>query len=87
MCFEGLSSGQAVHSVVVYGNARMYQALRDYGDRLDTVGIFTFEVDATGTISETGTSISSMMTYINRWKHIKWMLTVMNHGTASAVSS
>lgn len=40
------------------GNARMYQALRDYGDRLDTVGIFTFEVSASGTISETGTSIS-----------------------------
>ena len=40
------------------GNARMYQALRDYGDRIDTVGIFTFEVDITGTITETGTSIS-----------------------------
>lgn len=65
------------------GNARMYEALRDYGDRLDTVGIFTFEVDATGTISETGTSISTMMTYIRKWTHIKWMLTVMNHGTAS----
>jgi Predicted glycosyl hydrolase len=65
------------------GNARMYQALRDYGDRLDTVGIFTFEVDITGTITETGTSISSMLTYINRWPHIKWLLTIMNHGTAS----
>lgn len=65
------------------GNARMYEALRDYGNRLDTVGIFTFEVDATGTISETGTSISTMMTYIRKWTHIKWMLTVMNHGTAS----
>lgn len=65
------------------GNARMYQALRDYGDRLDTVGIFTFEVDITGTITETGTSISSMLTYINRWSHIKWLLTIMNHGTAS----
>ena len=65
------------------GNARMYQALRDYGDRLDTVGIFTFEVDITGTIIETGTSISSMLTYINRWPHIKWLLTIMNHGTAS----
>ena len=64
-------------------NARMYEALRDYGDRLDTVGIFTFEVDATGTLSETGTSISSMMAYINKWPHIHWMLTVMNHGTAS----
>jgi len=44
------------------------------------VGIFTFEVDAAGTISETGTSISSMLPYINKWPHIKWMLI---HGTAS----
>lgn len=65
------------------GNARMYQALRDYGDRLDTVGIFTFEVDASGTISETGTSISTMLPYIQKWPHIKWLLTIMNHGTAS----
>ncbi|MFR2737465.1 MAG: glycosyl hydrolase family 18 protein [[Clostridium] innocuum] len=65
------------------GNSRMYQALRDYGDRLDTVGIFTFEVDASGAISETGTSISTMLTYINKWPHIKWLLTIMNHGTAS----
>ena len=64
-------------------NARMYEALRDYGDRLDTVGIFTFEVDATGTLSETGTSISSMMTSTKKWPHIHWMRTVMNHGTAS----
>jgi hypothetical protein len=49
------------------GNARMYEALRDYGDRFDTVGIFTFEVDTTGTITETGTSISSMLPYIQKW--------------------
>lgn len=65
------------------GNSRMYEVLRDYGDRLNTVGVFTFEVDASGTISETGTSISSMMTYINRWPHIRWLLTIMNHGAAS----
>jgi len=65
------------------GNARMYQALNDYGDRLDTVGIFTFEVDATGTIAETGTDVSSLAAYHAKWPHIKWMLTVMNHGTAS----
>ena len=64
-------------------NKRMYDALRDYGDRLETVGIFTFEVDITGTITETGTPISTMLPYIKKWKHIKWMLTVMNHGTAS----
>lgn len=69
------------------GNTRMYQALRDYGDRLDSVGIFTFEVDITGTITETGTSISSMLTYINRWSHIKWLLTIMNHGTESIFTS
>jgi spore germination protein YaaH len=65
------------------GNTRMYEALRDYGDRLDTVGIFTFEVDITGTLSETGTSISALATYRAKWPHIKWMLTIMNHGTAS----
>lgn len=65
------------------GNARMYEALLNYGDRLDTVGIFTFEVNISGVISETGTSISSMLPYINRWPHIKWLLTIMNHGTAS----
>jgi len=61
----------------------MYEALRDYGDRFDTVGIFTFEVDATGTITETGTSISSMLPYIQKWPHIKWLLTIMNHGIAN----
>lgn len=65
------------------GNARMYQALNDYGDRLDTVGIFTFEVDITGTITETGTSVSSLTPYRTKWPHIKWLLTVMNHGTES----
>lgn len=68
------------------GNSRMYEALRDYGDRLDTVGIFAFRVDATGTISE-GLSglikITDMLPYINRWPHINWMLTVMNDGAAS----
>ncbi|MTI95461.1 MAG: glycosyl hydrolase [Firmicutes bacterium] len=65
------------------GNARMYQALFNYGDRLDTVGIFTFEVNSSGVISETGTSISSMLPYISRWPHVKWLLTIMNHGSAS----
>ena len=65
------------------GNARMYQALRDYGDRLDTVGIFTFSVDATGTLNETGTAVSSILPYVSKWPHIKWMLTIMNDGIAS----
>lgn len=60
----------------------MYQVLRDHGDRLDIVGIFTFEVDAAGAISETRTSIFFMIPYINKWSHIK-MLPMMNHGTAS----
>ncbi len=45
-------------------NARMFEAFEKYGDRLDTVGLFTFEVDATGTLTENGTSISRMMEYI-----------------------
>src|SRR5690554_2588508 len=65
------------------GNARMYQALLNYGDRLDTVGIFTFEVNSSGVISETGTDVASLTAYRTRWPHIKWLLTIMNHGTAS----
>ncbi|MFV0381408.1 MAG: hypothetical protein ACK5KR_04205 [Breznakia sp.] len=48
------------------GNSRMYEALNNHADCFDTVGIFTFEVDINGTISETGTSISRMLTYINK---------------------
>ena len=65
------------------GNSRMFQALNNYGDRFEAVGIFTFEVDITGTISETGTPISGILPYINKWPKVRWFLTVMNHGTAS----
>lgn len=65
------------------GNSRMFQALNNHGDRLDTVGIFTFEVDSTGTLTETGTNIAGLLPYIQKWPHIKWLLTIMNHGTAS----
>jgi len=65
------------------GNARMFQALNSYGDRFESVGIFTFEVDITGAISETGTPISGMLPYINKWPKVRWFLTVMNHGNAS----
>ena len=62
------------------GNARMYEALRDYGDRIDTIGLFSFKVGKTGVITESGVSISSMMTYIEKWPHIRWLLTVANDG-------
>lgn len=61
----------------------MYEALRDYGDRIDTIGLFSFKVDRTGTITESGVTMSSMMTYINKWKHIRWLLTVANDGANS----
>ncbi len=65
------------------GNPRMYQALRDYGDRIDTIGLFSFKVDATGTITESGVAISNMLTYIEKWPHIRWLLTVANDGANS----
>lgn len=65
------------------GNARMYQALRNYGDRINQIGLFSFKVRATGEIYETGVAISDMLTYINIWPHIKWLLTVSNDGTNS----
>lgn len=69
------------------GNTRMYTALRNYGDRLSQVGLFCFKVDATGTITESGVSISSMLTYINQWPHIKWLLTVRNDGASSVFTA
>ena len=68
------------------GNTRMYEALRDYGDRISQIGLFSFKVRATGEIYESGVSIadgSLMRTYISMWPHIKWLLTVANDGTAS----
>ncbi len=65
------------------GNARMYEALQNYGDRISQIGLFSFKVRATGEIYETGVKISDMLTYINKWPHIKWLLTVANDGTNS----
>ena len=68
------------------GNTRMYQALRDYGDRISQIGLFSFKVRATGEIYKSGVSIaagSTMRTYISKWPHIKWLLTVANDGTNS----
>lgn len=61
----------------------MYQALAAYGDRLSQVGLFSFKVSRTGVITESGVAISNMLTYINRWPHIKWLLTISNDGTNS----
>ena len=69
------------------GNARMYEALRDYGDRISQIGLFSFKVRATGEIYETGVAISDMLTYINKWPHIKWLLTVANDGSNSIFKS
>ena len=65
------------------GNTRMYNALRDYGDRISQIGLFSFKVRATGEIYESGVAISNMLTYINRYRHIKWLLTVANDGMNS----
>ena len=43
------------------GNARKYEALEKYGDRIDTIGLFSFKVRATGEIVESGVTISSML--------------------------
>lgn len=69
------------------GNTRMYTALKNYGDRLSQVGLFSFKVDATGMITESGVAISDMLTYINRYPHITWLLTVRNDGASSAFTA
>lgn len=60
------------------GNARMYEALRDYGDRIDTIGLFSFKVDKTGTITESGVAISNMLTYIPFISHGLILLQIVN---------
>ena len=81
-----LLKGKQIMVWTFMGNTRMYQALRDYGDRISQIGLFSFKVKATGEIYESGVSIaagSTMRTYISKWPHIKWLLTVSNDGTNS----
>jgi len=77
------ASNRNVMAWTFMGNTRMHQVLREKGNKLSHVGIFTFEVSADGTISETGTAVSAILPYVKKWPHIKWLLTIMNHGTAS----
>ena len=72
------------------GNTRMYEALRDYGDRISQIGLFSFKVRATGEIYESGVSIadgSTMKNYINKWPHITWLLTIANDGSSSVFAA
>ncbi|MCD8015565.1 MAG: glycosyl hydrolase family 18 protein, partial [Lachnospiraceae bacterium] len=78
-----LLKGKEIMVWTFMGNTRMYQALRDYGDRISQIGLFSFKVNASGEIYESGVSIatgSTMRTYINKWPHITWLLTVSNDG-------
>ena len=74
------ASNRNVMAWTFMGNTRMHQVLREKGNKLSHVGIFTFEVSADGTISETGTAVSTILPYVKKWPHIKWLLTIMNHG-------
>ena len=67
----------------IHGQRQNVRSLRDYGDRISQIGLFSFKVRATGEIYESGVAISDMLTYINRWPHIKWLLTVANDGANS----
>ena len=64
------------------GNARMWDAIRDYGFKMDQLGIFNFVVDITGTITVTTIPVEITNRRV-KWPHIKWFLTVRNDGTAS----
>lgn len=76
-----LLKGKKVMVWTFMGNARMYEALQKYGDRIDTVGVFSFKVRATGEIYESGVIVSGLLPYVRKWPHIKWLLTVSNDGT------
>ncbi len=76
-----LLKGKRIMVWTFMGNTRMYEALRNYGDRIDTVGVFSFKVKATGEIYESGVIVSDLLPYVRKWPHIKWMLTVSNDGS------
>ncbi len=78
-----LLRGKKIMVWTFMGNARMYEALQKYGDRIDTVGLFSFKVNATGEIYESGVAISDMLPYIRKWPHITWLLTISNDGVNS----
>lgn len=61
--------------------SRMYQELWDYGYKIYQMGCFEFQVDETGTI--TGSIPTELLQRINRWPHIRWLLTVRNDGYES----
>lgn len=71
-----MASNRNVMAWTFVGNTRMHQVLREKGNKLSHVGIFTFEVSADGTISETGTAVSTILPYVKKWPHIKWILTI-----------
>ena len=61
------ASNRNVMAWTFMGNTRMHQVLREKGNKLSHVGIFTFEVSADGTISETGTAVSTILPYVKKW--------------------
>ena len=65
------------------GNSRMYQALRDYSGRISQVGLFSFQVRATGVIYESGVEIFNMLTYINKpATRSRWIITPITSNPA-----
>ena len=64
------ASNRNVMAWTFMGNTRMHQVLREKGNKLSHVGVFTFEVSADGTISETGTAVSTILPYVKKWPHI-----------------
>ena len=49
-----LLKGKEIMVWTFMGKTRMYQALRDYGDRISQIGLFSFKVNASGEIYESG---------------------------------
>lgn len=77
-----------MHGLDVHGKREdVHRPQKKYGDRLSQVGLFSFKVGASGTITESGVAISDMLTYVNKYSHITWLLTVRNDGTSSVFTA
>lgn len=60
---------------------RGLETIRQHGDRVTHVGLFFFQVDATGRI--TGELPASTAEVAAAWPHITWLLTIRNDGIES----
>ncbi len=67
-------------------SSRVRLALNEYGDRITDIGIFGWEINSAGDLQE-NFDPTLLDEYRAKWPHIRWWLTIMNHGWAPIFDS